>query len=79
MTARLKVRIVDGRATWDCPEPGCNHKDFPPPAHRLAWVIDRGLYHLRWKHGITATTPPPTPAPRTQALAGDTNRPALAA
>ncbi len=68
MTHRLKVRIVDGRATWDCPVPGCDHKDFPPPAHRLAWVLDRARYHLRWAHGTGRTTndpqPPPQPAAR---------------
>ncbi len=58
-TGRLKVRIVEGRVTWDCPL--CGHKDFPPPSKRLAWVLDRARYHLRWAHNIGRVPTGPIP------------------
>lgn len=46
---RAFAKVRGGYVTWRCPL--CEHRSVTDPAHRLAWVLSRARYHMRWAHG----------------------------
>lgn len=49
---RAAAIVRGGFVTWSCPL--CEHRSVTDPAHRLAWVLERARYHMRWGHGHLA-------------------------
>ena len=62
---RARLRVVDGRLTWDCPH--CDHGRVTDPPNRHSFVLTRIRHHLRYRHGYLGIhdfrpAKPPKPA-----------------